>query len=204
MGVLTASAKAVALDAAIRGVSPSLSATHFGLMKWSEAAKSLTTPFGDASTNAFTSTSHGYSNGDLMLFTAITGGAGIVVGDPYFVVSTAANTFQVSKTVGGAAVDFTTNVTAGTVRRLVELSGGSPAYARVAAAWSPASTALEQIDDSTNGAVFDVGASNTVDYSALFSASTSGTLMAIDDVTTETFAGQGTYTLQDFKVNLTT
>jgi hypothetical protein len=201
---LTASAKAIALDAAIRGVAPSASVTHVGLMRWSEAGKAVT---GVAATDIFTSTAHGYAAGDLVLFTATTGGAGLVVNDPYFVIATnlAANTFSVSKVPGGASVDTTTDLTAGTVRRLVELTGGSPAYARKAIAWAAASAALEQIDDSTNGAVVDVPAGVTVDYISGHSAVTAGTLMWIDDApVAETFAAQGTYTVQDVKVNLTT
>jgi hypothetical protein len=202
---LTATAKAIALDAAIKGVTPPLSVTHAGLYKWSEAGKNLTTPFGTASTDIFTSTAHGYANGDLVLMTALTGAAGVVVLDPYFIISTLTNTFQLSKTVGGTAVDFTTDATAGTVRRLVELTGGSPAYARKAIAWASASAALEQIDDSTNGIAFDVPLGGAVDYVSGHSASTAGTLMVIDDAQTpETFAAQGIYTLTDFKINGTT
>lgn len=202
---LTASAKAIALDAVVRNVTPTASVTHVGLLRWSEAGKALTSPFGVASTDTFTSTGHGYSNGDLVLFTALTGGAGLVLNDPYFIIATAANTFQVAKTPGGAAVDFTSDVTAGTVRRLVELTGGSPAYARKAIAWNAASAALEQIDDSTNGAVVDVPGGITVDYIGGWSASTAGTLMVIDDAPVpEPFGAQGTYTVTDFKINLVT
>lgn len=201
---LTATAKAIALDAAVKGVTPPSSITHLGLYKWSEAGKSLTTPFGAASTDTLTSTGHGYSNGDLVIFTALGGGTGLVVGDPYFVIATAANTFQVAKTVGGTAVDITVDYTSGTVRRLVELTGGSPAYARKAVAWNSASAALEQIDDSTNGAVFDVPSGVTVDYESGHSASTAGTLLALDTGTGDSYAAQGTYTITDAKINLTT
>jgi hypothetical protein len=199
---LTATAKAIALDAAVKGVTPPSSITHLGLFKWSEAGKALTTPFAVASTDTLTSTAHGYANGDLVLLTALAGGTGLVVNDPYFVIGVTANTFQLSKTVGGTAVDILTDYTSGTVRRLVELTGGSPAYARKPVAWNSASAALEQIDDSTNGAVFDIPSGATVDYEAGFSALTAGTLLALDPGTGDSYASQGTYTVTDAKINL--
>jgi hypothetical protein len=53
---LTAAAKKIALDAAVAGTNPTASITHLGMFRWSEAAKALTTPFGVASTDTFTST----------------------------------------------------------------------------------------------------------------------------------------------------
>ena len=50
--------------------------------------------------------------------------------------------------------------------------------------------------------VFDVPGGVTVDYMGLYSALTAGTLLAVDDLTAETFAGQGTYTLSDTDVDL--
>lgn len=64
-------------------------------------------------------TAHGFVAGDTVVFTALTGGAGLTVGQVYHVIAAnlAANTFQVSATAGGAAVNFTTDITAGTVRK---------------------------------------------------------------------------------------
>lgn len=63
-------------------------------------------------------TSHGFEVGDAVIFTALTGGAGLTVGTVYYVIAAnlAANTFQVSATPGGAAVNFTTDITAGSVK----------------------------------------------------------------------------------------
>jgi hypothetical protein len=202
---LTGSAKAVALDAAIRGITPTISAAYVGLLRWSEAGKALTTPFADASTDTFTSTAHGYANGDLVVFTALSGGLGVVLGDPYFVVNVATNTFQASRVPGGTALDFTSNATAGTVRRLVELTGGSPAYARLAITWGAASGTTELIDDTTNGLSFNVPAGATVDYIAGYSAVTTGTLMWIDDPPApDSFTSQGLYLVTDVKIGLPT
>jgi hypothetical protein len=74
---------------------------------------------GVAATDIFTSTAHGYVAGDRVAFTALTGGAGLTTNREYYVIAAnlAANTFQVSATPGGASVDFTTDVSAGTVRK---------------------------------------------------------------------------------------
>lgn len=81
-----------------------------------------------------------------------------------------------------------------------EVSGGSPAYARKAIAFNAASAGA--IDDSTNGAVFDVPAGVTVTHVGFWSASSAGTFLASDAVTNEAFAAQGTYTLTDADLDL--
>lgn len=64
----------------------------------------------DNTTNTFTCSSHGLSNGDVVTFTTSTTlPTGITRGDTYYVISAAPNTFQVETTLGGGAVDFTTN-----------------------------------------------------------------------------------------------
>lgn len=60
---------------------------------------------------------HGFVANQRVRFESLTGGAGLVVGTDYFVIAAnlAATTFQVSLTQGGAAVNFTTDITAGVV-----------------------------------------------------------------------------------------
>ena len=74
---------------------------------------------GVAATDIFTSAAHGYVAGDRVVFTSLTGGAGLSTNRDYYVIAAnlAANTFQVSATVGGAPVDFTTDVSAGAVQK---------------------------------------------------------------------------------------
>jgi hypothetical protein len=81
-----------------------------------------------------------------------------------------------------------------------EVSGGSPAYARVAIAFNAA--AAGAMDDSTNGATLNVPASTTVAYVGFWSASTAGTWLGYVDVTDEVFASQGTYTVTDADLDL--
>lgn len=67
-------------------------------------------------------TSHGFSIGDAVVFTALTGGTGLTAGQVYWVIadSFGTNTFKVSATPGGSAVDFTANITAGTVAKITD------------------------------------------------------------------------------------
>jgi hypothetical protein len=177
--------------------------THLGLLQ--ATSKALATPFGVASTDIFTSTAHGMSAGDLVVFTALGGGgAGIILGHPYFVSATnlAANTFSVSGLPAGTPLlDFTTDVvTSGTFLKLTEVTGGAPAYARKTVTWGTA--ALGAISDSANGTPFDVPGGTTVAYLA-FAAhvstafSSANILRGIQDVTDEVFAAQGQYTVTD-------
>lgn len=72
-----------------------------------------------------TSTMHTYVNGDKVVFTELTGGSGLTVGTEYFVISSSLGnkTFKVSTTLGGSAVNFTSDITAGKVRRVVGSTG---------------------------------------------------------------------------------
>lgn len=173
-------------------------ATHCGLM----TATAITAVTGTASSDLLNKTSHGLSNGDVVVVTLLgTGeGTGLFNDVPYFVVGVSGADFQLSLTSGGSAINFTTDITDCTVTKYVEISGGSPAYARKAVAYN--SAVGGSVDDSTNGAEFDCPAAAQVDAVSFHSASTSGTLYAIRAVTQETFGSQGTYTLNDAKLNL--
>lgn len=191
---------------ALRGTNPTAPITHAGLF---DAQTPITGVTGVTSTDTFTKTAHGLANGDLVVLTEKTGGSGIRAGnagnadglaEPLFVIASTANTFQLARTPGGSAVDLGSDITGVTVTELVEISGGSPAYARKAIAFNAPSGGT--MDDSTNGAVFDVPAGATVDYAGFFSAVTGGTLHGVDIVTSETFGAQGTYTLTDADLDL--
>lgn len=169
--------------------------THAGLLQ-ADAPVATT---GETVDDTFDETAHPFNNGDLVVLSGLSGGSGLVAGLPYFVVNDAANSFQIALVPGGAAVDFGTDVTAVNVTRLQELAGGSPAYARKAITWSAAALGTM---DSSNAPVFDVQAGDIVDYVGFYSASSGGTLYAIDQVTQETFGGQGTYTLTDADLDL--
>jgi hypothetical protein len=67
-----------------------------------------------ASTDLISITGHGLAAGNQVIFTALTGGAGLTLGVPYYVIATGltANVFSVSTKPGGTAVDITSNATA--------------------------------------------------------------------------------------------
>ena len=60
-----------------------------------------------ASTSTVNRAAHGYANGMLISFASIVTTTGIVVGQKYYVVNAATNTFQVSATSGGSALTLT-------------------------------------------------------------------------------------------------
>jgi len=70
-------------------------------------------------TDTFTLNAHGYSDGDIVIFTSLGTVTGITTTDNYFIVGSATNTFQVSLSLGGSAVDLTgAATTAPTVDRI--------------------------------------------------------------------------------------
>jgi hypothetical protein len=171
--------------------------THVGMFT---GATALTGVTGEADTDVLTKASHGLSNGDVVVFTSLTGGTGLKTLKPYYVRDVNGNDFKLAGVSGGAALNFTADITDATLQEITEWTGGDPAYARVAIAWG--SSALGLMDDSTNGAAFNAPTGAKSTFVGFFSASTAGTLYAVDDLTEETFAAQGTYTLTDAKLNL--
>lgn len=69
-----------------------------------------------------TSGAHGFVLNDIVRFTALTGGTGLVTDTDYYVVSTSlgSTTFRVAATRGGAALGFSTDITVGTVVRVAD------------------------------------------------------------------------------------
>jgi len=184
---------------ALKGTAPVVPITHVGLFDEDAAITAVT---GVAATDLFTKVGHGLSNGDLVVLRSLVGGTGLFEEIPYYVVGVSGDDFQLSRVSGGAAIDFTSDVTSVSVVRLVEVSGGAPAYARKAIAFN--ASVDGSMDDSTNGAVVDVPAGATVNYVGFFSALAAGTLLGIDGVTAESFGGQGTYTVTDADLDLRT
>jgi hypothetical protein len=73
---------------------------------------SVTTVTGEADTEVITKTAHGLAVNDTIEFSSITGGTGLSTGTQYFVVSVpSADTFTISATKGGSAVNFTADIT---------------------------------------------------------------------------------------------
>jgi hypothetical protein len=181
---------------ALKGTNPTTPITHAGLYDESAALTGVT---GVAATDIFTKVGHGLSNGNLVVLRSLSGGSGLREEYPYFIIGVTADTFQLSEIPGGSAFNFTTDVTSASVVKLVELSGGSPAYARKSVTFSDP---VEGSMDSSNQPVFDCAAGAVVNYVGFFSALTAGVVLGIDQVTEETFGAQGTYTLLDADLDL--
>lgn len=103
---------------------------------------------GVAATDVFTKTAHGWANGKTVVFASLTGGTGLALGTVYYIIGATANTFQLSLTVGGAAVNFTTDVTdasiGGSISCCSEITGNTP-LAIGTAQYSVISFALHEI-----------------------------------------------------------
>ncbi|HRQ87674.1 MAG TPA: P22 phage major capsid protein family protein [Bacteroidia bacterium] len=77
-----------------------------------------------AATDLINLVGHPFKDGDRVYFPALTGGTGLTAGTTsYYVRDAAADTFKVSVTEGGAAVDIESNVSAGTVQLVENLTG---------------------------------------------------------------------------------
>ena len=77
-----------------------------------------------SSDDVLVAAAHGLADGDKIQFTALTGGAGLVTNKTYFVVNKTTGTFQLSETSGGSAIDFTTDISAGTFEPVTDLEDG--------------------------------------------------------------------------------
>lgn len=73
-----------------------------------------------------------------------------------------------------------------------EVTGGSPAYARLAPSWGTASASVITV---TAASTFNVPASTTVVGYEHFDALTSGNYMDGVTITSQTFSSQGTYAI---------
>lgn len=79
----------------------------------------------------------------------------------------------------------------------IEVSGGT--YARQAITWAAAANGVKQI---SNQPVFPIPAGTTVRAIGITTASSGGTQHAIDDVTAESYGGNGTYRVDGFQITL--
>lgn len=80
-----------------------------------------------------TATAHGFVAGDVVRFTGLTGGAGLTSNTAYYVVATSlgSTTFRVAATPGGTPINFSTDITAGTVAKAGQRGDRGPMFAAV-------------------------------------------------------------------------
>jgi hypothetical protein len=84
---------------------------------------------GVASTNVITIAGNILQNDYPVYFQGIVGGAGLTTNTTYWVINASGNTFKLSLTKGGSAIDFTTDITGGTlIYSNNEIYVWSPAY----------------------------------------------------------------------------
>lgn len=81
-----------------------------------------------------------------------------------------------------------------------ELTGGSPAYARIAESWADGANGVMNL---AANRTFNVPAGVTVGGWRAYSASSAGTDYGGEDLTEEAFASQGTYTLLAASTSIT-
>lgn len=90
-------------------------------------------------------------NGYGFTFNSITGGANLSTGIKYYLIGVSGQTAQLALSVGGTAVDFTTNLTASSgILQTDELQVWSSEFRDI---FSPSSTLSYSSSDSTTGAV---------------------------------------------------
>lgn len=74
---------------------------------------------GVAATDVVTATGHDLQDGDRLYFSALTGGTGLVVDTIYYARDVvAATSCKLAASAGGVAIDFTSDISAGTLRRV--------------------------------------------------------------------------------------
>ncbi len=92
---------------------------------------------GDASTDVITATGSSFANGQIVRLMNLAGGAGLSGTTNYFIRDVSGDTFKVETSIGGGAVDFTSNITAGNVRTAAVFSGFTgPAIMHVYIDWA--------------------------------------------------------------------
>lgn len=102
-----------------RGVG--LSFSKDGYRMWAHSGVTYAAT-GVASTDIITAVGHNFIDGDVIQFSALTGGTNLTTATRYFVINVSGNNFQLSNTSGGPVLDFTTNITAATIPQLPTFS----------------------------------------------------------------------------------
>jgi len=151
-------------------------ATKNGLISYPER----TITGGVEATNVITTDgAHNLHVGDRVNFPTLTGGSGLTAASAFYYVATVptASTFTVSATLGGSDVDFTTDITAGTVQRTdiidITTAGTGTFYIQVSAlpeglALDPSIGTVEGIPENDGFFQITLRAANASGYSADF------------------------------------
>ncbi len=73
---------------------------------------------GVASTDVVTATGNTFANGQAVYFESLTGGTGLAINTPYFVIERSTHEFKLATNAGGSAINFTADITAAQIRRV--------------------------------------------------------------------------------------
>lgn len=95
-----------------------IEATSSANITFGASAGAVQTGTAAASTDKVAVSAHGYNDDDMVAFTVLTGGTGLRLNYPYWVVSKATNDFKVALTKGGTPVDITVDYSAVSVCKL--------------------------------------------------------------------------------------
>jgi hypothetical protein len=80
-----------------------------------EQVSAQVSPTGEDVDDFIDLTAHGYQSGDIVYFTAKTGGSALALDTDYFVVNQTADAFQIAATLGGSPLSFGSDITASTM-----------------------------------------------------------------------------------------
>jgi hypothetical protein len=137
----------------------------------STLASQITGLTGVAATDIITATAHGLSNGTPVYFSSLTGGAGLAVSTTYYVIGATTNTFQLSATSGGSAVNFTTDISAASL----ELVPGEATSVTLV----DASNFVDPVASACGWAFFTATTSNGVNTYGQYTGKTLNTLTGV-------------------------
>jgi len=73
---------------------------------------------GVASTDIVTATGNTFADGMAVYFETLTGGTGLAINTIYYVIERSTHTFKLATNAGGAAINFTADITAAQIRRV--------------------------------------------------------------------------------------
>lgn len=89
---------------------------YYGSMAVSKAPQAFTVV---AATDVFTATAHSYADNEAVILSSLTGAAGVTAGPTYYIRDSTVNTFKLAATIGGAAINITSDGS-GNVARLYD------------------------------------------------------------------------------------
>lgn len=147
---------------------------------------------GIAATDIITHYGHNFVAGDTVVFTSLTGGAGLSINTTYYIVATvvAGVSYKVSATSGGTAIDFSSNITAGVATQYFSVYSSTVADRFLD--WSYSDFSMD-IDSTNNTIDFKEG---STEYEAtLTSGSYTLSTLAAEIKTAMDAVGDRTYTV---------